>query len=148
MMSCSDVTAAMTLPRPAMRPFVPFRDCSSRNMCRMVVCIWSTSKEGSRYIIFTSMTTVGSRSSGKYKIFCNYQNTMLSSAYQSNISIKSQQDFFQKLDGDCSKCAMKIALVAWVGHRGGMQCSLAPLFQSLYCTELDKQFNDLLSTLY
>ena len=31
----------MAVPRPAMRPFVLFRDCWSRNMCRMVVCIWS-----------------------------------------------------------------------------------------------------------
>ena len=33
---------------------------------------------------------------------------------------------------------MKIALVAWVGHRVAMKYSLAPLFQYLYCTVLKK----------
>ena len=39
------------------------------------------------------------------------------------------QEILQQLDGDdYGECAMKIGLVAWVGHRAGMQCSLVPLF--------------------
>ena len=68
------------------------------------------------------MTTVGSRSSGQYKIFGNSQNAVLICVYQSNISIKWLQEILQQLDGDYGEYAMKIALVAWVGHRVGMRC--------------------------
>ena len=64
-------------------------------------------------------------------------NLILSCVYRSNISIKWLQEILQQLDGDdYGECAIKIALVAWVGHRAGMQCSLIPLFQYLYCTLL------------
>ena len=36
---------------------------------------------------------------------------------------------------------MKIALVAWVGHRAGTQCSLVPLFQYLCYPFLSGKFN-------
>ena len=55
------------------------------------------------------MTTVGSRSSGKYKIFENSQNTVLNCVYQSNVSIKWLQKILQQLDGDYGECAIKIA---------------------------------------
>ena len=63
---------------------------------------------------------------------------ILSCVYRYNISMKWLQEILQQLDGDYGECAMKIALVAWVGHRAGMQCSLAPLFQSIYCALLMK----------
>ena len=69
-------------------------------------------------------------------MFRNSQNIILSCVYRSNISITWLQEILQQLDGDCGKCAMKIALVAWVGHRVGAQCSLVPPFQYLYCTVL------------
>ena len=71
-------------------------------------------------------------------MFKNSQNIILSCVYRFNISIKWLQEILQQLDGDYSGCTMKIALVTWVGHRAGMQCSLALLFQSLYCTVLKK----------
>ena len=72
---------------------------------------------------------------GKYKMFSSSQNIMLNCVYRSNISIKWLQEILQQLDGDdYGECAMKIALVAWVGHRAGMQCSLVLPFQHLYCT--------------
>ena len=71
-------------------------------------------------------------------MFRKSKNLILSCVYRSNISIKRLQENLQQLDGDYGECAMKIALVAWVGHRAGMQCSLAPLFQSIYCTVLMK----------
>ena len=75
---------------------------------------------------------------GKYNMFRNCQNVILSCVYRSNISIKCLQENLQQLDGDYGECARKIALVAWVGHRAGMQYSLAPLFQSIYYTILMK----------
>ena len=51
-------------------------------------------------------------------------------------SLKELQEIMQQLDGGYGECAMKIALVAWVGHRAGMQCPLVPLFQYTYCTVL------------
>ena len=69
----------------------------------------------------------------------NSQNIILICVYRSNISMKWLQEILQQLDGDdYGECAMKIALVAWVGHRVGTQCSLVPLFQYLYCTVLWK----------
>ena len=69
-------------------------------------------------------------------MFRNSQNIILSCVYRSNISLKWLQEILQQLDGDDDECAIKIALVAWVGHRAGTQCSLVPLFQYLYCTIL------------
>ena len=61
---------------------------------------------------------------------------------------KTQRFLFDQLKlGDYSERAMKIALVAWVGHRAGTQCSLVPLFQYLYCTVLKKNLA-MLSTFY
>ena len=77
------------------------------------------------YTILTSFTRF--KFNGKYKMFGNSQNIILRCVYRSNISIKWLQEILQQLDGDYSGCAMKIALVAWVDHRAGMQCSLAPL---------------------
>ena len=54
------------------------------------------------------------------------------------IGIKWLQEILQQLDSDYGECAMKIALLAWVGYRAGMQFSLAPFFQSIYCTVLMK----------
>ena len=72
-------------------------------------------------------------------MFGNSQNTILSCIYQSNISIKWLREILQQLVAiNYSKCAMKIALVAWLGHRAGIKCSLAPFFQSLYCIVLKK----------
>ena len=84
--------------------------------------------------ILTSFTLF--KFNGKYKMFRNSQNIILSCVYRSNISIKWLQEILQQLDRDYGECAMKIALVAWVGHRAGTQCSLVPLFQYLYCTVL------------
>ena len=58
---------------------------------------------------------------------------MLSCVCRTNVSIKWLQEILQQHYGEC---AMKIALVAWVDHRAGTQCSLVPLFQYLYCTVL------------
>ena len=52
--------------------------------------------------------------------------------------MKWLQEILLQLDGDHGKCAMKVALVARVGHRASMQCSLALFFQSLYCNVLKK----------
>ena len=71
-------------------------------------------------------------------MFRKSKNLILSCVYRSNISIKRLQENLQQLDGDYGECAMKIALVTRVGHRAGMQCLLAPLFQSIYCTVLMK----------
>ena len=71
-------------------------------------------------------------------MFRSSQYVILSCVYRSNIGIKWLQEIQQQLDGDYGECAMKIASVAWVGHRAGMQCSLAPVFQSIYCTVLMK----------
>ena len=69
---------------------------------------------------------------GKYKMFRNSQNIILSCVSRSNISIKWLQEILQQLDGDgYDECAMKIVLVAWVGHRAGTQCSLVPLLTGL-----------------
>ena len=43
---------------------------------------------------------------------------------------------------------MKIALVAWITISAGVQGILASYFQSLYCTVLNKKYNDLLPTFY
>ena len=53
-------------------------------------------------------------------------------------SVKWIQEILQQHDGDYSECVMRIALVAWVDHRAGMQCPFTPLFQSIYCTVLMK----------
>ena len=71
--------------------------------------------------------------SWNYKKFRNSQNIILRCVNRTNISIKWLQEILQQHYG---KCAMKIALVAWVGHRAGTQCSLVLLFQCLYCTVL------------
>ena len=76
---------------------------------------------------------------GKCKMFGNSRNIILSCLYRSNISVKWIQEILQQHDGDYSECVMRIALVAWVGHRAGMQCPFTPLFQSIYCTVLMKQ---------
>ena len=86
--------------------------------------------------ILTSFTLF--KFNGKYKIFRNYKNIILSCVFRYNISIKWLHEILQQLDGDYGECAMKIILVAWVGQRAGMQCSLAPLFQYLYCIVLKK----------
>ena len=96
--------------------------------------------------ILTSFTLF--KFKGKYEMFRNSQNIILSGVYRSNISIKWLQEILQQLDGDdYGECAMKIALPAWFGHRAGMQCSLVPLFQYLYCTVLLKN-SMMLSTFY
>ena len=70
-------------------------------------------------------------------MFRNSQNVIFSCVYRSNISINWLQEILQQLDGDdYGECAMIISLVAWVGHRAGIQCSLVPLFQYNYCTVL------------
>ena len=74
----------------------------------------------------------------KYKISRNSQIIILSCVYRSNISVKWLQEILEQLDGDYKECAMRIALVAWAGHRAGMHCSFTPLFQSIYCTVLMK----------
>ena len=57
----------------------------------------------------------------------------------SEASVKWLQEILQQLDGDdYGECAMKIALVIWIGHGAVMQCSPVPLFQYLYCTVLHK----------
>ena len=71
-----------------------------------------------------------------HKMFRNSQNIVLNCEYRSNISIKWLQEILHQFDGDYGECAMKFALVAWVGHRAGMQCSLVLLFQYLYYTVL------------
>ena len=77
-------------------------------------------------------------------MFRNSQNIILSCVYRSNISIKWLQEVLQQLDGDdYGECTMKIALVAWVGHRAGMQCSL----ESLLYRTLEK-ISGLLTTFY
>ena len=81
-------------------------------------------------------------------MFRNSQNILLSCVYRSNISMKRLQEILQHFDGDdYGECAIKIALVAWVGHRAGTQCSLVRLFQYLYCTVLWKN-SIMLSTFY
>ena len=61
-------------------------------------------------------------------MFRNSQNIILSCVYRSNIGIKWLQEILQQLDGDdYGECSMKIAQVARVGHRAGMQFSLVPL---------------------
>ena len=75
-------------------------------------------------------------------MFRNSQNVVLSCVYRTNSSIEWLQEFLQQHYGEC---AMKIALVAWVGHRAGTQCSLVPLFSvSLLYRTLEK-FNGALS---
>ena len=85
--------------------------------------------------ILTSFTLF--KFNGKYKMFRNSQNIILSCVHHSNISMKWLQEILQQLDGDdYGECALTNALVAWVGHRAGTQCSLVPLFQYLYYTVL------------
>ena len=84
--------------------------------------------------ILTSFTLF--KFNGKYKMFRNSQNIILSCVCRSNHSIRWLQEILQQLDGDYGECAMKIALVAWVGYRAGTQYSLVLLFQSISCTVL------------
>ena len=70
--------------------------------------------------IYYSDYVTNRRVQRKIQMFGNSQNTILSLVCQSDISIRWPQEIFQRLDGDYSECAMKIAVVAWVGHRAGM----------------------------
>ena len=56
--------------------------------------------------VLTSFTLF--KFSGKYKMFGNYQSTILSYVCQSNISINWLQEILQQLEGDYSKCTMKL----------------------------------------
>ena len=62
------------------------------------------------------MTTVGSRLYGKYKI--------LSCVYRTNISINWLREMSSFKLESYSERAIKTVVVAWVGDRTGMQCSV------------------------
>ena len=84
-------------------------------------------------------------------MFRNSQTIILTCVYRSNISIKWLQEILQQLDGDDNgECAMKIVLVAWVGHRSGVQKLTRSVFpvSLLYCTleKFDDAFNFLLTS--
>ena len=72
-------------------------------------------------------------------MFRDSQNVVLSCVYRTKISLKWLQEILQQHYGEC---AMKIALVAWVGHRADTQCSLVPLFPVSLLYRTLENFND------